>query len=654
MTETSQSPSSSESKAQPEVSFDSFLEAWLDDVRLGEPSTLELGRRFARKLLLQWRDIGESGDDLVFCDGSGDGGIDIAYLDRGEEGEEGDETSSEGHTWYLVQSKYGTAFQGSGTLLSEGQKVIDTLDGKRTNLSSLAEGLLDRLLTFRSQASERDHIVLMFATERPLDEAQKRTLTDVRAMGRERLGPLFDVEAISVETIYDRAQDEPNAAEQLHVQLQGTLTASGGELLVGTVSLLDLYGFLQAYRLATGDLDQLYEKNVRRFLGGRGRVNKSITQTLQNTPERFGLYNNGITIVVEDFVQHEGSLELIEPFVVNGCQTTRSVWDVCHNRLEAGGTGTSASLESWRERARTGSVIVKVARVGATGEDLLQEITRYTNSQNAVSEKDFIALSSDFRAWARQMGERYGIFLEIQRGAWESRKAYQQQHPTARAFVDAANAFDLLKVYGSSWLGEAGLAFGKNNPFLPNGSLFKRVVNNTDGGDPFGTDDLLAAYRLQQATDKMGFGRGAPKVTRRQSRYLFYYFVGDLLQDVLIRAGIGGATGPRPKDLTRSFLRMCEPGHEDALQALLDVAGDAVDSYLTPGTEDCVFDEPVFTNSFNSDLGGFLKWEQLGRSEKSTPRLKSLLSGYKRSLGFKQGGMPHSQRDVITAAALGS
>src|SRR5438034_10308296 len=104
------------------IPFEAYREAWLEDVRAGEPPTLELGRRFARKLLTQWRDIGDSGDDLVYCDGSGDGGIDIAYLDRGEEGEEGDETSAEGHTWYLVQSKYGSAFRGSNTLLERSEE----------------------------------------------------------------------------------------------------------------------------------------------------------------------------------------------------------------------------------------------------------------------------------------------------------------------------------------------------------------------------------------------------------------------------------------------------------------------------------------------------------------------------------------------------
>ena len=120
----------------------------------------------------------------------------------------------------------------------------------------------------------------------------------------------------------------PNLVVKTHkVPLKGSNAAlSGKDLLVGSVSLLNLYDFLKNYRAQTGDLDRLYEKNVRRWLGIRGRVNKAIQQTLKVAPERFGLYNNGITIVVADFTPHEdGTLELIEPYVVNGCQTTRTI-----------------------------------------------------------------------------------------------------------------------------------------------------------------------------------------------------------------------------------------------------------------------------------------------------------------------------------------
>jgi hypothetical protein len=136
----------------------------------------------------------------MYCDGSGDGGIDAAYLEI----DVGTDTTLETHTWYLIQSKYGKAFQGTSTLLKEGQKLVDTLDNPHKRLSSLTYDLLEQLSAFRRRASERDRIVLVFATEEPLTNAQRKTLRDVRAMGRDRLGPIFDVEAVAIDTIYRR------------------------------------------------------------------------------------------------------------------------------------------------------------------------------------------------------------------------------------------------------------------------------------------------------------------------------------------------------------------------------------------------------------------------------------------------------------------
>ena len=116
----------------PTIGFDQFRQSWLEGVTEGTPWTVELGRRFALKLVTQWMDSSESTADFVLCDGAGDGGTDIALLDTGPD-KSNDEAEESGHSWYLVQSKYGSAFKGANTLLTEGQKVIDTLDGRRPN-----------------------------------------------------------------------------------------------------------------------------------------------------------------------------------------------------------------------------------------------------------------------------------------------------------------------------------------------------------------------------------------------------------------------------------------------------------------------------------------------------------------------------------------
>ena len=626
------------------VDFDSFSESWLEDVRRDNPSTVELGRRFALKLISQWLDMSDIIPDLIYCDGSRDGGIDIAFLDTGPD-EAIDDSASSGHTWYLVQSKYGAAFAGAGTLLIEGQKVIDTIDGRRTRLNSLAEGVLERLNNFRNSAGASDRIVLVYATSSPLTSDEKRTLDDLRAMGSNRLGALFDVEAISIETIYARLQEVEiiNEAKKLEVDLGGYLVPSGPDLLVGSVGLLSLYEFLKSYRNVTGDLDRIYEKNVRRFLGGRGKVNKAMHATLRDAPERFGLYNNGITIVVQEYQLGDKVVKLVEPFVVNGCQTTRTIWNVFHAKLSSGGRGVNPEIEAWRDRAAQGVVVAKIAKVGEAGETLLQAITRYTNSQNAIKEKDFLALTSDFKNWQVQLAHAYGVYLEIQRGGWDSQKALQNTNQNSKQFSKHANAADLVKIYGAGWLGEVGLAFGKNPPFLPDGSVFKRIVNEAENdGGPFGAVDLYAAYLLQQATIAMGFGRGAEKASRRQTRYIFAMAVIDLLKDVLSRANRPLSLRSISENLVKAL------GVDEARNLLLEHAAEVVDGYLTQGSDDSVFLEPAYLNSFNSDLNAFLKWEKLGKTETDTPRLRNALAVNKAVMGRTIGGI--NARDAILRA----
>jgi hypothetical protein len=87
-------------------------------------------------------------------------------------------------------------------------------------------------------------------------------------------------------------------------------------------------------------------------------------------------------------------------------------------------------------------------------------------------------------------------------------------------------------VYGAGWLAEPGLAFGKNPPFLPNGSVFTRMIAELPGGRPFGARDLYAAFLLLESGKRMGFGRGG-STARRQTKFLYYFVFINLLRDAL-------------------------------------------------------------------------------------------------------------------------
>ena len=190
---------------QHDVTFDQFCEEWLSEFREGDMSSFEKGRDFALKLVSEWLEVDPDDVDFVLLDGSGDGGIDIAHLRRSEID---DDNSQDGDIWRLIQSKYGTAFQGRDTIFKEGQKVIQTLTRSKAGLSGTSRQFLQKLNTFIKQASpERDRIILVFATQYPLSEADREALEDIRVLGRKRIGPLFDVEDVSLKNIWANLDD---------------------------------------------------------------------------------------------------------------------------------------------------------------------------------------------------------------------------------------------------------------------------------------------------------------------------------------------------------------------------------------------------------------------------------------------------------------
>ena len=84
--------------------------------------------------------------------------------------------------------------------------------------------------------------------------------------------------------------------------------------------------------------DQLFDRNVRLFLGARkGGVNAGIQNTLESATERrnFWAYNNGITFICDDFdPPRAGKLKLRNFSIVNGCQTTVSLASAAKDTLK--------------------------------------------------------------------------------------------------------------------------------------------------------------------------------------------------------------------------------------------------------------------------------------------------------------------------------
>ena len=182
---------------------------------------------------------------------------------------------------------------------------------------------------------------------------------ETSGMGREEV--VVDFEEITRGGIRClAASTDGNAFESYLFVLQGDFVAG----------LYDQYG------------ERLLEQNVRTFLQFRGKVNKGIRNTIQNEPEMFFAYNNGLTATAEHIETNSRRSRIVSAKnfqIVNGGQTTASIFTSKRKH--------ESDLSAVRVQVKL-SVIPPEAI-----ETIVPRISEYANTQNKVSAADFFLKS---------------------------------------------------------------------------------------------------------------------------------------------------------------------------------------------------------------------------------------------------------------------
>ncbi|WP_080418393.1 AIPR family protein [Burkholderia ubonensis] len=150
---------------------------------------------------------------------------------------------------------------------------------------------------------------------------------------------------------------------------------------------------------------KLFEENVRDFLGVDVDVNSEIAETLNDAGKklRFGLMNNGVTIVASS-VRPAGQEIYIRDFqIVNGCQT-------------------SNILISLDEQVDS-SVSLMIKLIEADEPSVIDDIVRATNRQSKVEDAQFVstlAVLRDLEQYfnARGAAEANRIYFERRKGQY--------------------------------------------------------------------------------------------------------------------------------------------------------------------------------------------------------------------------------------------
>lgn len=117
----------------------------------------------------------------------------------------------------------------------------------------------------------------------------------------------------------------------------------------------------------------IFDENVRDYIGADNEVNKEIAETIVDPEKqkRFGVMNNGVTMVSPD-VRPQGTDLFLRDFqIVNGCQTSNVLFE---NRDKVG---------------ENANLMIKV--VHAKEPLFLEDIVRSTNRQSKVQDDQFLA-----------------------------------------------------------------------------------------------------------------------------------------------------------------------------------------------------------------------------------------------------------------------
>lgn len=191
----------------------------------------------------------------------------------------------------------------------------------------------------------------------------------------------------------------------------------------GLIKLTDLID------LHNRNSEELYQRNIRTFLGHKTDVNVSIQQTLSENPQDFVYLNNGVTALCQDIRPRDvlgtgKNLSIIGISIINGAQTI----------------GSSAKFMADNQdinisEARVSITLIKADAVSEFG-DL---VTRARNHQNQVLLSDFVALDEEQERLRRDIANLKLDYVYKANGA-------DRQNNASQIYVDeAAQALSILQ-----------------------------------------------------------------------------------------------------------------------------------------------------------------------------------------------------------------
>ncbi|MBI4741890.1 MAG: AIPR family protein [Betaproteobacteria bacterium] len=312
---------------------------------------------------------GEAFDCLT--DGGGDFGVDAMHLTEEVDGEFG---------VTLFQAKYKISLEGNSNFEENGINALINAIRHIFDPSAELGAINDRLKVKVEEARSmiRDGFIPRVRAV-ACNNGLKWNAVAQDAITRAGFGDQVNWEHVNHDVLIGVLQRLKPVDETLRLTGRAIVEDMNfSRVCIGRIPVTEIAALMKAHG------EKLLERNIRRYLGLHGnRVNEGIRNTLNSgSPSNFYFFNNGLTLVCNDFSYNalqssDYQIKVENLQIVNGGQTCMTIFKTIEE-MRAGGKPVPVDA----------SVLVRIYKLPKDNEDIVLQITHATNSQNPVDLKD--------------------------------------------------------------------------------------------------------------------------------------------------------------------------------------------------------------------------------------------------------------------------
>lgn len=332
-------------------------------------------RALAALALIMTSGLEVSQASAQITDGYHDMGLDTIYLDETQK------------KLFVVQSKWrengaGSITQEEMTNFAQGVQRVLEEDLAGANDKIIAKSMdIDVALT---QMGYQIHSIFIHTGNQKVTDYVLRPISQLMKKTNDEISTILLFDEFNFKDIYSFLA---NGQEQPGINIDDVILTNWGKVDVPFVSY---YGTISAATVGEWYKNfgnALFAKNIR-FYKGNTDVNEGMKKVLLQEPEKFYYYNNGIKLLCKSIKRKAkdstttatGLFTLEGVSLVNGAQTT--------------GTIGSLFLDN-PEQVSKAIVMIQIIDLSSVDTETATQITRLSNTQNRIENKDFAALDPE-------------------------------------------------------------------------------------------------------------------------------------------------------------------------------------------------------------------------------------------------------------------